>query len=153
MKLAFDRDNQFEWQPGSHLIDQARIVLRITVSTVTQTFTLSGKYCIYKKHDCPGGFESGSITWDDNVPLIHIPGVIGDDNEDEQTYEEPVPDGSYDRNTEIKFCCRWDGFTQEAISLPSSSPFFLLRYSDECQKVALLILSEQLCIMYCMICF
>ena len=76
------------------------------------------------------------MQWDDNIPLINIPGVIGDaDDDDVQTYEEPVPDGTYDRNTEIHFCCRWDGSTQEPISLPYSSPFYLLRYSDNCQKV------------------
>ena len=47
-----------------------------------------------------------------------------------------LPDGVYDRNTKIFFCCRTDGSKSDPISLPVSTPFYLLAYgSSECQWV------------------
>ena len=85
----------------------------------------SGKYCIYKKGgSCPTDLESGYIRWDD------------EDNNNINRKNGTLPDGVYDRNTRIEFCCRTDGDKKEPISLPSASPFFLLAYgSAECQQV------------------
>ena len=46
-----------------------------------------------------------------------------------------TPDGEYDRNTRIYFCCRNDGSATRAIELPTMSPFHLLKWGDQCQKV------------------
>ena len=46
-----------------------------------------------------------------------------------------TPDGEYDRNTRIYFCCRNDGPATRAIELPTTSPFHLLKWGDQCQKV------------------
>ena len=46
-----------------------------------------------------------------------------------------TPDGEYDRNTRINFCCRNDGSATRAIELPTTSPFHLLKSGDQCQKV------------------
>nr|AIR07876.1 apextrin-like protein 1 [Branchiostoma japonicum] len=83
-----------------------------------------GSYCIFKKGGCPRGFQSGEIYWDDE----------DDDNGNSRSGE--VPDGNYDRNTLIKYCCRNDGSANNQISLPNRSPFYLFRYRQGCQKVA-----------------
>ena len=47
-----------------------------------------------------------------------------------------LPDGVYDKDTKIEFCCRTDGDKKDSISLPTLKPFFLLAYgSAECQQV------------------
>jgi len=46
-----------------------------------------------------------------------------------------LPDGVYGCNTKIFFCCRSDGPADLPILLPTSVPFFLLKYGDHCQKV------------------
>ena len=132
MKLAFDRENQFDWQPGKQCFQM------YSFECVPLNFSIifSGKYCIYKKESCPPSFREGLIVWDDLDKKIHIPGLIGNpDDDDTQTFVEPLPDGEYGDNTEVHFCCRVDGFAQEHISLPNTSPFYLLRYGEQCQKV------------------
>ena len=47
-----------------------------------------------------------------------------------------LPDGEYTKDTKLFYCCRTDGDKAEPISLPISSPFYLLAYnSSECQQV------------------
>jgi len=46
-----------------------------------------------------------------------------------------LPDGVYNRNTRIFFCCRNDGPASLPIVLPTSAPFYLLKFGDQCQKV------------------
>jgi len=60
-----------------------------------------------------------------------------------------VPDGVYNRNTKIFFCCRSDGPTDLPIVLPTSVPFYLLKFGGHCQKVS----SAELCIFGLMCCF
>lgn len=83
-----------------------------------------GKYCIYKKGSCPSGLQPGHITWDDeNVFNKNNKGGV-------------LPDGVYDRNTKIYYCCRTDGNKTEPIELPTDKPFFLVAYeSAACQQV------------------
>ena len=66
----------------------------------------------------------GFIKWDDENDRNrnHISGTL--------------PDGLYGSDTEIEFCCRTDGDKRDPISLPTTTPFFLLAYeSAECQQV------------------
>jgi len=49
--------------------------------------------------------------------------------------EGKLPDGVYNRNTKIFFCCRRDGSADLPIVLPTSVPFYLLKFGDSCQKV------------------
>ena len=73
---------------------------------------------------CPAGFTSGYVYWDDDDYL--------NNNGDGGT----LPNGEYDHNTKIYFCCKTDGDKDDPILLPSKSPFFLLAYkSAKCQKV------------------
>ena len=85
-----------------------------------------GSYCIGRKGgSCPSGFEYGWIEWDDED--------IRNANQDSGI----LPDGTYNENTRIDFCCRRDGFATNTIILPTDKPFYLYRCgSDGCQKVA-----------------
>jgi len=83
-----------------------------------------GQYCIYKKGNCPQGFRDGYIYWDDE-----------DDNNNNWRSGQ-LPDGSYDRNTNIYYCCRDDGYATKAIYLPIDTPFVLLKSGNRhCQNV------------------
>ena len=46
-----------------------------------------------------------------------------------------LPDGVYNRNTRIYFCCRNDGPADLPIVLPTTVPFYLLKFGDQCQQV------------------
>lgn len=47
-----------------------------------------------------------------------------------------LPDGTYDRNTKIFFCCRNDGSASDPIQLPNNTPFHLVKWGDACQSVS-----------------
>ncbi|XP_078678845.1 uncharacterized protein LOC144914622 [Branchiostoma floridae x Branchiostoma belcheri] len=84
-----------------------------------------GRYCIFKYRTCPSGFQSGYVYWDDEDP----PG-------NHNTVSGTRPDGVYDINTKIYYCCRSDGFTLNPIILPAHRPFYLFRHSSSrCQRV------------------
>ena len=91
--------------------------------TVNRLFSI-GQYCIYKKGTCPAGLIEGYVFWDDDF--------WNNQNRRGGT----LPDGTYNDNTRIEFCCRTDGAKNEPILLPTETPFFLLAYgSDKCQMV------------------
>ena len=47
-----------------------------------------------------------------------------------------LPDGIYNKDTNISYCCRTDGDKLEPVTLPVSNPFYLLAYNtSECQQV------------------
>ena len=86
----------------------------------------NGSYCLVKRsaQPCPDGFEEGSLFWDD-------------ENDDNDNYIYGiVPDGTFDSNTLIKYCCRSDGDIATPIPLPNTAPFVMLRQSaGGCQQV------------------
>ncbi|XP_068753813.1 uncharacterized protein [Montipora capricornis] len=83
-----------------------------------------GKYCIYKKGNCPDGFGNGYVKWDD------------EDSNNANKVTGQLPDGVYDRNTKIEFCCRDDGYATNVINLPTNVPFVLLKSNThQCQMV------------------
>ncbi|KAL9950254.1 hypothetical protein ACROYT_G042729 [Oculina patagonica] len=83
-----------------------------------------GQYCIYQFVQCPTGFTSGYVYWDD------------DDYLNANDASGTLPNGEYGGDTKIYFCCKTDGDKTDPIILPSNSPFFLLAYkSAKCQKV------------------
>ncbi|KAJ7378957.1 hypothetical protein OS493_019656 [Desmophyllum pertusum] len=69
-----------------------------------------GQYCILKKGTCPEGFKEGYITWDD------------ENSKNSNKFTGQLPDGIYDKNTQIEYCCRVDGHATNAIILPTDSP-------------------------------
>ena len=82
-----------------------------------------GHYCIYKKGDCPQGFKSGFLFWDD-------------ENENNTNKAGGVlPDGVYNHDTRIDYCCRNDGSFRDPIFLPITDPFYLISKGGNCQKV------------------
>ena len=82
-----------------------------------------GTYCIAKKGRCPSGFSVGSVFWDD------------EDNRNQNRRGGTLPDGIYNRNTKIFFCCRRDRSYGIGIRLPTTRPFYLYRYGSRCQRV------------------
>ena len=67
---------------------------------------------------------SGFVKWDD------------ENYNNVNSKSGTLPDGVYDKDTRIEFCCRTDGDKKDPISLPTQKPFFLLAYdSAECQQV------------------
>ncbi|WAR03064.1 hypothetical protein MAR_009622 [Mya arenaria] len=84
----------------------------------------TGSYCILKYGgSCPSGFQSGFIHWDN------------EDKDNANARGGTLPDGVYDSDTRIYLCCRNDGLTSTAISLPVDRPFILMRLSAVCQTV------------------
>lgn len=85
----------------------------------------AGDYCILKYKTCPAGFKDGFIQFNDQD--------IFTNNKAGGT----LPDGVYDGNTKIFFCCRNDASptVTQPLYLPPSIPFFLVRYSGGCPFV------------------
>lgn len=74
-----------------------------------------GKYCTYRKrYNCPVGLTSGDVFWDD------------EDTWNTNRYAGTLPDGTYNTDTWIYFCCKTDGDKDNPILLPSESPFFFV---------------------------
>ncbi|XP_078363220.1 uncharacterized protein LOC144647310 [Oculina patagonica] len=91
-----------------------------------------GQYCIYKKGDCPKLLNEGLIFWDD------------EDSNNQNTVGGTLPDGIYNHDTSISFCCRTDGDKSDPMVLPVSKPFYLLAYgSSECQQVKEAFVTEE----------
>ena len=86
-----------------------------------------GKYCMYKKgSSCPTGLDEGFVIWDD-------------ENKDNKNSREGVlPEGLFNEDTKIFFCCSTTGSASQEITLPNKAPFLLFAYdSILCQKVSL----------------
>ena len=90
-------------------------------------FVLTGSYCIYKSGTCPKDMTSGGVRWDD------------EDNNNKNRKGGFLPDGSYNQDTVIEYCCQTDGNWYDSIELPVSQPFYLLTSSStdtpKCQIV------------------
>lgn len=87
-----------------------------------------GRYCIYKKGECPENLVPGYVKWDDEHRVLDFPNKrIG-----------VLPDGEYsETHTVINYCCSTTGKASKSINLPNTKPFYLLAYgSPQCQKVA-----------------
>ncbi|CAH3162231.1 unnamed protein product [Pocillopora meandrina] len=83
-----------------------------------------GQYCLFKKGDCPEGFKTGFIRWDD------------ENSDNNNNYRGAMPDGKFTKNTLIEYCCRTDGHAENDIILPTDTPFVLFKSnSHQCQHV------------------
>ena len=82
-----------------------------------------GTYCIAKKGGCPGGFRHGGIKWDD------------EDSRNKNRRWGVLPDGVYNKDTVVNYCCRSDANHYTPMSLPTTRPFILYRYGGRCQNV------------------
>lgn len=87
-----------------------------------------GQYCIYQKGlSCPTGLLSGSVLWDDEN------GPVGRKNGNSQS--GTIPEGVYNMDTKIFFCCSTSGDYTNPIELPTGKPFYLVAYRPHCQEV------------------
>ncbi|XP_034333817.2 uncharacterized protein [Magallana gigas] len=126
-----DRSNSNQWSGGIHMtgpLNNDAITTRFCVKQTTTSTEYSrawpkGNYCIAKKFNCPSGFSTGYLHWDD------------EDGNNENSHGGILPDGSYTTNTDIYYCCRQDGHTHSQILMPIDSPFYLLRFTSDCQQV------------------
>ena len=93
-------------------------------SSIVNSLSTTGQYCIYKKGNCPEHLSYGFVYWDDDDTL-NMNNKIG-----------TLPDGVYNTDTEIEFCCRTDGNKDKPVVLPTKEPFYLLAYKfPRCQMV------------------
>ena len=73
---------------------------------------------------------SGWVNWNDED---------GEDYDNGNRKGGYLPNGSYDTNTLIDYCCQTDGNWYDSIELPVSQPFYLLTSSStdtpKCQMV------------------
>ena len=93
-----------------------------------------GKYCILRSgNHCPTGFNHGEIYWDD------------EDRNNGNRHRGTMPDGVYNSNTRMFFCCRNDGSTSTPIILPINRPFILMptQHGRVCQAVFKMRVSHQ----------
>lgn len=97
---------------------------------MTLIFTFSrwpdGKYCIYKKGSgCPTGLDEGFVIWDD------------ENKDNKNSKDGELPEGLFNEDTKIFFCCSTSGSASKEIILPNIAPFLLFAYdSIRCQKVS-----------------
>ncbi|XP_048741867.1 uncharacterized protein LOC125655580 [Ostrea edulis] len=83
-----------------------------------------GSYCIIRHGNaCPGGFENGSIFWDD------------ENDNNKNSAGGILPSGQFKQDTLINYCCRRDGKFSSPIELPTSQAFHLLKFIYPCQAV------------------
>lgn len=84
-----------------------------------------GTFCIYQYGlSCPKDFHSGYVYWDD------------ENTNNKNAHEGFLPRGNYGPDTEIRFCCRWDGDLDKEIELPTERPFCLFpKNVPKCQNV------------------
>ena len=110
---------------------QSRTVPVKSVNFLYILFSL-GQYCIFKKGDCPKGFKEGHVFWDDeNYKNLNKKGGT-------------LPDGIYDKDTLVYYCCRTDGDRYTPMALPVISPFYLKAFNEsECQRVEGAIATEE----------
>ncbi|VDI49238.1 Hypothetical predicted protein [Mytilus galloprovincialis] len=137
---AEDSRNADGWSPTIHLDDSVKTsgkpIFHFCIKTINENKDYErdwpkGNYCILKKGDCPQGFNSGSIKWDD------------EDHDNANSHAGTLPDGSYGGDTVMFFCCRKDGNYQTSILLPVDRPFYLLKYTSHCQEVFGMTVSEE----------
>ena len=92
------------------------------------TFVFTGSYCIYKKDVlCPNDMDTGWVRWDD------------EDDNNANKKGGSLPEGSYDKDTHMYYCCQTAGYWYNSIELPVIRPFYLLTSSSnvypKCQMV------------------
>ncbi|XP_068762594.1 uncharacterized protein [Montipora capricornis] len=131
-----DKSNQTRISPQSHLhaMRSSTDVIRFFCMKTDKTTAFDasrnpwpkGQYCIYQKgSSCPAGMLSGSVLWDDEN------GVNGNRN----ARNGEIPEGVYNDDTKIFFCCHTSGSYNVPIELPTAKPFYLIAFRPHCQEV------------------
>ncbi|GFO31145.1 metalloendopeptidase [Plakobranchus ocellatus] len=83
-------------------------------------------FCVYRKGGkCPKGFDEGFVQYNDRPTSTERNAVSGE-----------LPDGVFDENTRLEFCCQNMGFSNDELYLPSRKPFVLIKHpKKECHQV------------------
>ena len=88
-----------------------------------------GDYCIIKSkdHPCPANFTQGWVHWND------------EDTNNKNSYygaRYSQPDGEFNHDTKIQFCCRKDGSYRDRIYLPQHFSYTLFPHTvKSCQRI------------------
>ena len=128
----------FSWVTGSRYQDTVatnqrstnfHLASRVNKNSVEQHFCIKdvdtndntrpswpeGRYCVYKKGPiCPYGLTEGWVFWDDK------------NEENKNANEGILPNGTYNQDTKIYFCCQTVGNVFQTIYLPIDKPFYLI---------------------------
>lgn len=131
-----NEQNRNEYSTSNHLkakVGKPAITRYFCVKNTTDTDDgrpkwPDGKYCIYKKgQSCPQGFHEGYVLWDDSN---------GGNGSNRNSKSGQLPEGVYNWDTLIYFCCKTTGSVMKRVSLPVNKPFYLLAFeSSTCQEV------------------
>ena len=97
-----------------------------TVSDAKRKPWPAGEYCIYQKgKSCPAGMSSGSVFWDDENA----------NGNNKNAKNGSLPEGVFNEDTKIFFCCQTNGVHSTPIKLPVNKPFYLIAVGPYCQLV------------------
>ncbi|XP_072048398.1 uncharacterized protein [Amphiura filiformis] len=126
-----DSDPNNNWSSPCHLggwYGKNNMELQFCIKTVldvNENAWPAGEYCIFRfGGSCPYGMSEGRVGWDD------------EDSDNENSHGGTLPDGVYDSNTHIDFCCQTSGSASASINLPTNDNFMLFQYNQyQCQEV------------------
>lgn len=129
-----DTNNQNQFSQGIQYLEgqfddsrdniQICYCVRINDDTTSLFTWPPGQYCIAKKGVCPDGFQVGSIFWDD------------ENYNNMNSKIDTLPDGTFNTNTKVDYCCRADGDPNDMIYLPNTQAFAMYPNEDStCQSV------------------
>ena len=97
-----------------------------TVSDAKRKPWPAGEYCIYQKgKSCPAGMSSGSVFWDDENA----------NGNNKNAKNGSLPEGVFNEDTKIFFCCQTNGVHSTPVKLPVNKPFYLIAVGPYCQLV------------------
>jgi len=99
----------------------------------------SGEYCVLKfGNKCPFQGNNRDNPWSEGS-------IFFDDEDDNNANRKSgtVPAGTYDSDTQLKFCCREDGGVSQPILLPATKSFYMFAYRGSCQRVAHMDVTEE----------
>lgn len=134
--------NHDQVSPNNHLLQpvieknnsQNFVYQHFCMKTNSTTSSLwpRGTYCINRYKDCPLGFSSGLIEWDE------------EDSVSGSLWGGDLPTGNYYlTGSDIYYCCRDDSSPSSPVYFPRAKPFYLYRYKGTCQKIAGMEVSEE----------
>ena len=111
-------------------VEQRFCVKDVDADSVSLPSWPDGRYCVYKKGaSCPFGLSEGWVFWDDK------------NEANKNTVQGTLPDGMYNEDTKIYFCCQTVGSVFDTIYLPVDKPFYLIAFKSyfspnpACQEV------------------
>ena len=100
-------------------VEQRFCVKDVDANDVSRPSWPDGRYCVYKKGtSCPFGLSEGWVFWDDK------------NEANKNTVQGTLPNGTYNQDTKIYFCCQTVGSVFDTIYLPVDKPFYLIAFKS-----------------------